>query len=125
MSFSEGSRLRVSSSHSLVSTPAALQEAKSNNWPDPVIRELYDPEQVELTMFLGSTTTTTQKTREKILNIIKVDNTVSIEELASQVGITVKGVEWQLANLKSQGRLKRVGAANGGHWEVIDGNREQ
>jgi len=41
-------------------------------------------------------------------------------ELAETVGITPKGVAWQIDQMKKRGILKRVGPAKGGHWEVIE-----
>lgn len=60
------------------------------------------------------------KTREKILLLIRQDPTISAAEMAEQLGLTVKGVEWQLAKLKSDGAITRIGAANGGKWRVND-----
>jgi len=34
-------------------------------------------------------------------------------------GLTQKGIEWQIAQLKKQGRLERIGPDRGGHWKVI------
>lgn len=59
------------------------------------------------------------KTREKILSLIRQDPTISAAEMAEKLGLTVKGVEWQLAKLKSDGAITRIGAANGGKWEHI------
>jgi ATP-dependent DNA helicase RecG len=28
-------------------------------------------------------------------------------------------MEWQIAKLKKEGRIKRIGPAKGGHWEVV------
>lgn len=58
------------------------------------------------------------KTREKILSLIRQDPTISAAEMAEKLGLTVKGVEWQLAKLKSDGAITRIGAANGGKWVV-------
>jgi predicted HTH transcriptional regulator len=40
--------------------------------------------------------------------------------LTQAVGISPKGVEKQLANLKREGLLRRIGPDKGGHWEVVD-----
>ena len=40
--------------------------------------------------------------------------------MAEKLGLTVKGVEWRLAKLKSYGAITRIGAANGGKWRVND-----
>lgn len=60
------------------------------------------------------------KTREKILSLIRQNPTISAAEMAEKLGLTVKGVEWQLAKLKSDGAIIRIGAANGGKWRVND-----
>jgi ATP-dependent DNA helicase RecG len=39
--------------------------------------------------------------------------------LAEELGITTRGVEKQIINLRREGRLRRIGPANGGYWEVI------
>jgi len=38
--------------------------------------------------------------------------------LASVLGITQRAVEKQLASLKKQGKIERVGSKRAGHWEV-------
>ena len=59
------------------------------------------------------------KTRENILALIAADPSISMEGLAEKVGITVKGIEWQIRQLKQAGMVARVGPAKGGHWQVI------
>ena len=59
------------------------------------------------------------KTREKILSILKATPYVTINELAEIVEISQKGAEWQIAKLKKEGKIKRIGPDKGGHWEVI------
>jgi len=44
---------------------------------------------------------------------------MTIPELAGALGITTRGVEKQIAKLRQDGRLRRVGPAKGGHWEMI------
>lgn len=60
-----------------------------------------------------------EKSSEKILELIKVSPEISAEELASRIGISSRAVEKQIAVLKKKGLLKRIGPARGGHWEVI------
>ena len=62
---------------------------------------------------------TREKTRENILNVIKDNPTITINELAILTGITTKGIEWQLKKLQTQGILSRIGGRKGGHWEII------
>ncbi len=69
---------------------------------------------------LGDKEKTREKTREKIINLINEDATITTQELAEILNITPKGVEWQIGKLKKEGILKRVGARKGGYWEVLD-----
>ncbi len=59
---------------------------------------------------------TREKTRMKILDLIAEHPEITASELAEAVGITPKGVEWQIARLKKEGVLKRIGPAKGGRW---------
>ena len=61
-----------------------------------------------------------EKTREKLLALILDDPKITINQLAEQIGLTRNGIEWQIAQLKKQGRLKRIGPDRGGHWKVIN-----
>lgn len=59
------------------------------------------------------------KTSEKILHIIFEDKYVTTIEMAKIIGISSRAVEKQLSKLKEKGVLIRVGADNGGHWEIV------
>ncbi len=63
---------------------------------------------------------TVEKTREKILVLIKENPEITQRELAIKTGLSRRGVEWNIKELKEEGKLKRVGPDKGGHWEVID-----
>ena len=62
---------------------------------------------------------TREKTREKVLNLIKQDPQITIVQIAAKLDISPKGVEWQLSKLKTDGIIHRVGADNGGYWEIV------
>ncbi len=59
-----------------------------------------------------------EKTREKILRLIKENPLITISEIAEEAGVSPKGVEWNIGKLKKEGRIKRVGPDRGGHWEI-------
>ena len=61
-----------------------------------------------------------QKSREKILLLLKTHPHYSAKKLADAIGITEKGVEKQLAKLKAEGLLKRTGPDKGGEWIVLE-----
>ena len=99
----------------------------SNKWPEPVIRELYEPEQVELTLYLGSaenyqetTQKTTQKTttKDKILNLVRENPKITTDEMAEIIGITRDGINYHLKKMRGVS-LERRDGDNGGHWEII------
>jgi ATP-dependent DNA helicase RecG len=60
------------------------------------------------------------KSSVKILRAIRDDKFITTTKLAEIIGISKRAVEKQIAKLKSEGKLKRVGSARGGHWEVIN-----
>jgi len=60
------------------------------------------------------------ETRGKILKLISEDSAISIKEMSDRIGITQKGIEWQIMRLKKDGVLQRIGPAKGGYWKVIE-----
>lgn len=60
------------------------------------------------------------KTSVKILEIIRNDSSVSAKKIAEMIGLRVRSVERQLAKIKKEGKIKRVGSDKGGHWEIIE-----
>ncbi|MBI4679173.1 MAG: putative DNA binding domain-containing protein [Elusimicrobia bacterium] len=59
------------------------------------------------------------KTWEKIVSLLKTNPEATVEELARSIGVSAKGIEWNIQRLKSQGRLRRVGSRKAGRWEVL------
>ena len=59
-----------------------------------------------------------EKTVEKILDLIEENPRVTQEEISKKIGLTRRGVEWNMNNLKKQGILKRIGGKKGGHWKL-------
>ena len=60
------------------------------------------------------------KSREKIIAMLSQDNTLSAAALAKRIGITPKAVEKQIAGLKADGALRRIGPDKGGYWQVVE-----
>ncbi len=59
-----------------------------------------------------------QKSREKILSILKDHPDYSARKLAESIGITQKAVEKHLSKLKAEGLIRRDGPDKGGKWIV-------
>ncbi|MEA1962718.1 MAG: ATP-binding protein [Patescibacteria group bacterium] len=60
-----------------------------------------------------------EKTVERMIVLIKENNNITQAELSKKTGLSRRGVEWNLKQLKQKGLLKRIGADRGGHWEII------
>lgn len=61
---------------------------------------------------------TREETREEILKLIGGNSKITQKELSKAIGISPKGIEWQIKQLKSEGILERIGSTKGGYWEV-------
>jgi len=60
------------------------------------------------------------KTSGKILATLKQDGYLTIPDLASMIGVSERSIERNIQKLQEQKRLRRIGPAKGGHWEVIE-----
>jgi Fic family protein len=58
-------------------------------------------------------------TAERVLKLLTVEPRLSARLLAERLGLSSRAVEKQLASLQSAGRLRRVGSARTGHWQVL------
>jgi len=61
-----------------------------------------------------------RKVRRKILALLKAEPRLAAREIAERPEITQRAVEKQIAKLREDGRLRRIGSARGGHWEVLE-----
>ena len=56
----------------------------------------------------------------KILKLLGEFPEITRESLAAEVGLSVRGVEKNLAQLKAAGKIRRIGGRKGGRWEVVN-----
>ena len=64
---------------------------------------------------------TRQKTSDKIIEMIKKDPQITAPQIAMELGISTRGVEKNLRQLRETGTLKRVGSPTfGGYWEIVN-----
>lgn len=85
-------------------------------------------DRVELTLWLvqstsspgkGTENTENQgKNQEKIREIIGRNPEVTIPEMAKEIGVAPKTIEWHIAKMKGV-EIDREGPANGGHWILL------
>ena len=50
---------------------------------------------------------------------LSANSDATTDGLVEITGLSISGVEKNIRELKASGRLKRVGADKGGHWEVV------
>lgn len=60
-----------------------------------------------------------EKTENKIFEMMRINKKVTIAELAKSIGISTRAVEKQISALKENNRIKRIGPDKGGYWEVL------
>lgn len=88
-----------------------------------LIRLPVHPETVSVESTYVSTTgtapgKTSGKTSGKILSLMRENPQISIPEIAEAIGRTTRAIEMQVAKLKAEGLIERIGPAKGGHWVV-------
>jgi ATP-dependent DNA helicase RecG len=59
-------------------------------------------------------------TQESLLVLLRANPAVTINAVATQLGITPIGVRYHLAKLKDAGTIERIGSARSGHWKIND-----
>lgn len=63
---------------------------------------------------------TVEKTVEKILSAMKDNPSITQRQLVKTTGLSRRGIEWQLNQLKAKGIIRRIGPDKGGRWEVVE-----
>jgi ATP-dependent DNA helicase RecG len=84
-------------------------------WVEFPIRVMQKPDKIGV----ETTQKTTQKIPQKILVILMENPSASRREIAERLAdITEDGVKYHLDRLKAAGKIRHIGPARGGHWEV-------
>ena len=68
----------------------------------------------------AETTQTTQTVTEQIINEIKLNNNITLEDIAKKVGLTRDGVKYHITKLQKQGKIKHEGKDNRGYWIFLE-----
>jgi ATP-dependent DNA helicase RecG len=63
---------------------------------------------------------TSQKTSQKIIELMQNDPAITIADLALHIGITERAIKMQIEKQKAQGRIQRIGPDKGGRWQVTE-----
>ena len=59
-----------------------------------------------------------EKSREKILALMKGNGQITTEEMAISLNLSIKGIEKNIRSLKKSGLIERIGTDKGGYWKV-------
>ena len=65
------------------------------------------------------TSKTSVKTSVEILRLLAVTPSMTLAEVAAEIGKTSRAIELAASKLVKEGRLKYVGSQKGGHWDVM------
>ncbi len=98
----------------------ALEEAGSLGESTPFIEFMLEIILDTIKSSVKSSYKSSVNTEDKILKRLRENPKTTIKELAEILNITTRAVEKQLAKLKKEKRLIRVGSRRNGYWEVID-----
>lgn len=82
-------------------------------WPDAFVPSVSPKSSGE-----GSVESSVE-TGEQILSLLVQSPELTAPRLAQHLGLTTRAIEKQLAKLKQQGRLRRIGPNKGGVWDVL------
>ena len=92
-----------------------IRECKEAGLPAPVFAYDLSGFRIEFKKSSG-------KSSGKIIEMIFSNGSITIPEIADQLGMSTRAVEKQLAKLKEEKQIRRVGSSRGGKWEVIGGS---
>lgn len=119
---------------------------KENGWAEPEVREIADPEQVELTLFLNNggkdepTNNVGEPTRTdiepindndepikdlissdslSIYRLIKAQPTLSKPKIAEALNISISTVKRRIEELVAKGIIKHEGPNKSGYWKIL------
>ena len=86
-------------------------------------REMHVQQIIKTTKSSEKTTKSSEKkskSSEKILRLIKANTQITIKELAQELGLSTRTIEKNIAKLKLEKQLERIGGDKGGHWHIVE-----
>ena len=55
-----------------------------------------------------------------VLELLLQNNRITATEIANKLSVAARTVQRHLKNLQLKGKIKRIGAAKGGYWNVVE-----
>ncbi len=59
-------------------------------------------------------------TTGRVAILIQEGEDLTVAHLAAAIGVNKRTIERNLKRLQEKGRIRRVGPAKGGHWEIVN-----
>lgn len=59
------------------------------------------------------------KRAEQIIRLMQGDKNITIDRLSQHCNVSSKTIKRDIAQLKKEGKLKRIGSFKSGHWEIV------
>lgn len=59
-------------------------------------------------------------TTDRVAILIQEGEGLTVAHLAAAIGVNKRTIERNLKRLQEKGRIRRVGPAKGGHWEIVN-----
>ena len=82
-------------------------------------KNLLDNREMQIKDSTMSGKESSQKSSQKILELMKQNPATTTTELAQLLNISRRAIAKQIALLKEKGLIRRIGSDKGGHWEVL------
>ena len=67
----------------------------------------------------------TENRLELIINKIKENNSISLNQLANVLSVSRITIIRDIEKLKEKGKIKRIGPDKGGHWELTTNKKQE
>ena len=100
----------------------ALEDAGSLGESTPFIEFMLEVILTTVESSVNSSVKSSVKTEDKILKYLEENPKATIRELSEVLGLSTRAIEKQIANLKKENFLVRIGSARKGHWKVNNEN---
>jgi ATP-dependent DNA helicase RecG len=68
---------------------------------------------------MAKTKETGEKTRQKIIYLIKQNPSITREEMGEKLSVTVNGIDYHIKKLRTEKTIKRKGGRKTGEWKLL------
>jgi Fic family protein len=97
----------------------AIEDATSLGESTPFIEFMLDVILKSITSSVKDSVNSSVNTEDKIITLLKDNPTITLKTISQKLNITQRAVEKQIAKLKNENRVKRMGSARKGSWEIV------